>query len=282
MVDNIKTYFRLMKINAKMDFLWLVREPRYFLLYLVCETLAATAMATGIMLIAGQFADSLGASIYELLFMQGFALMVDGVFNLFFINNNIDRISRIIGRGQLDHFMIQPVPIITQLLTGGFAPASGSGVLVVGVIVTVISAVKLNLTFTVNVVIKIAVCLILSMILMVSIIYIVSTSAFYSPVASEEIADSVVDFMAIKAYPLNVFPKSIQMILATIMPVGLTAWYPSMYILNVTSEETIKFSAGMLPCVTAVFVMLAVITFRKGMIYYATNGSPRYSGFGHR
>lgn len=282
MVDNIKTYFRLMKINAKMDFLWLVREPRYFFLYLVCETLAATAMATGVMLIAGQFADSLGASSYELLFMQGFALMVDGVFNLFFINNNIGRISRVIGRGQLDHFMIQPVPIITQLLTGGFAPASGIGILIIGVIVTIISAVKLNLTFTVGVVARIVVCLTLSLILMVSIIYIVSTSAFYSPVASEEIADSVVDFLAIKAYPLNVFPKLIQIVLTTILPVGLTAWYPSMYILGVTSEETLRFSAGVLPCVTAVFVMIAVITFRKGMIYYATNGSPRYSSFGHR
>ena len=265
-----------------MDLLWMVREPRYFLLYFICESLAATAMSVGIMLVAGQFGDKLGVSIYDILFMQGYALLVDGVFHLLFVNNNVGRISRIVGRGQLDHYMIQPVPIITQLLTGGVAPASGGGIFIIGMLVTVYSRKRLELVTSVGIVAKIAICVLLSTILMVAIIYIVSTSAFYSPVASEEIADSVIDFMAIKAYPLSVFPLYVQTILSTILPVGLTAWYPSMYILNITSTETIPFTAGLFLVVTAVFVMIAVITFRKGMIYYATNGSPRYSGFGHR
>ena len=43
----------------------------------------------------------------EILFMMGFSTLVDGIYMMFFIGNNTAMISRIIGRGQLDHVMKQ-------------------------------------------------------------------------------------------------------------------------------------------------------------------------------
>src|SRR5687767_725539 len=48
-------------------------------------------------------------------------------------NSNVAFISRRIGRGQLDHILIQPQPLWMALLTEGFAPVTGAGMLVSGV-----------------------------------------------------------------------------------------------------------------------------------------------------
>ncbi len=54
------------------------------------------------------------------------------LFILFGAQNNI-HISRIIGRGQLEHLFIQPLPLKAQLLTCGSSPFTGSGNFVVGI-----------------------------------------------------------------------------------------------------------------------------------------------------
>ena len=63
-----------------------------------------------------------------MLFLLGYALLVRGVIDTFF-NYNVAFISRRIGRGQLDHMLVQPQPLWMALLTEGFAPFSGSGML---------------------------------------------------------------------------------------------------------------------------------------------------------
>ena len=66
-----------------------------------------------------------------ILFMLGYALLVRGLIDILFAYN-VGFISRRIGRGQLDHMLIQPQPIWMALLTEGFTPFSGSGMLLPG------------------------------------------------------------------------------------------------------------------------------------------------------
>jgi ABC-2 type transport system permease protein len=62
---------------------------------------------------------------------------------------NIMHISRRIGRGQLDHILIQPQPIWIALLTEGFVPFSGSWSFLTGVGVTfwALTQIELSITF---------------------------------------------------------------------------------------------------------------------------------------
>lgn len=282
MVDNIKTTLRLFKLYAKMDLLWFLREPSSFLIYIISDTISALATIGGIYLISQQFSSGTDISQEQILFMLGYSLMVDGFYWLFFRGNNMGEISRTIGRGQLDHCMIQPVPLPIQLLTNGFCPFSSSNVLLTGIILTVYAGYKLKLIISLKWILLLLTYIFFSMFIILSIVYIFSSNAFYSPVASEEVAGEVISFTSFKVYPLNGFKKTIQNILTSILPIGLTAWYPSILLLNISSEKIIKLSYGILPAVSSIFIFIAIILFRKGLNYYETNGSPRYSGFGHR
>lgn len=282
MAANIKTMFRLFKLYAKMDLLWFLREPSSFFIYIFAETVSALSAAAGVFLISSQFSEGAGISKNQILFMLGYGLLVDGVYWLFFQGNNIGEISRIIGRGQLDHCMIQPVPLPIQLLTNGFSPVSSNHILLTGIIVTIYAMDKLKLKISFLWLTVLIFYIFLSMFIVLSLVYIFSSNAFYSPVASEEVAGEVLSFTAIKVYPLNGFPKTMQSILTTILPIGLTAWYPSILLLNLSSEKKLTLSYGVLPAVASLFILLALVLFKKGLYYYETNSSPRYSGFGHR
>src|SRR5205814_6110009 len=89
--------------------------------------------------------DGIGAwSKPQVLFLLGYALLVRGIIGTLF-NYNLAFISRRIGRGQLDHLLIQPQPLWMALITEGFAPVSGTGMLLPAALLLAFASRDLNL-----------------------------------------------------------------------------------------------------------------------------------------
>lgn len=283
--QNVKTLFRLFGVYTKMDIMWFLRDTRYCLLQITADTISAAAAVSGVFLLSIQFGGIGGMNQNEILFMLSYATMVDGVFMLFFAGNNTGSISRIIGRGQLDHNVIQPVPLWIQLITGGFSPISGSSMMVCGIALSIYSIHRLQLSISAIWVAGYLFSVICSNVMIVSVTYIVSCLAFYAPAAAEEISEVARElFTTLKSYPLGGTPLLWQTLFCTILPVGLAAWFPSSILLSKMPNglfEGVKFPA-LTAAVAAILLITATLLFKKGMNYYAKNGSPRYSGFGHR
>lgn len=283
-IQNIKTLFRLFGVYAKMDLMWFLRDTRYCLLQVAADIVSAVTAVSGVFLLSVQFGGIGGLSRDEILFMLSYATMVDGVFMIFFAGSNTGSISRIIGRGQLDHAVIKPVPLWIQLLTDGFSPVSGNSMLVCGILLSVYSIRRLNLHVTALWTAGYLFSVVCSTVIILSAIYIISCLAFYAPAAAEEIAETAKDlFSSLKGYPLGGVPRLWQAVFCTALPVGLAAWFPSSVLL---SKAPGVFAGARFPALTAaaaaVLLLTASLLFKKGMNYYAKNGSPRYSGFGHR
>src|SRR2546430_2276195 len=117
---------RLWQLYAAMDLLYLARGTRVALVYYLSDVIIGVSAVTATFLLAERFDGIGGWTRPQVLFMLGYALLVRGVIDAFF-NYNVAFISRKIGRGQLDHLLIQPVPLWAALVTEGFAPLSGSG-----------------------------------------------------------------------------------------------------------------------------------------------------------
>lgn len=199
------------------------------------------------------------------------------MFALFFISNNAGQISRTIGRGQMDHKMIQPVPVWMQLAAEGFSPVSGNGVLLCGIGLIYYSASSSEINFSGIWIVILLINLAASCTIMICTIYILSCTAFYAPAAAEEIASVGIGmFESLKNYPLGGMNKSIQIFFCSLIPVGMIAWFPSRILLG--KFDIMIFMVG----TAAAFLILAILIFKKGMRYYAKYGSPRYSSFGHR
>ena len=321
-MDNFKTLFRLYRLYAKMDLLWFLRDTRYCLLQLFSDTVCACCTVAGVFLLSANFDGFGGMNQDEILFMMGFSILVDGLYMVFFIGNNAAMISRTIGRGQLDHVLIQPVPVWTELLAQGFSPLSGSSMLVWGFLLTIYAGRKLMITVTPLWLLLFFVYAVSSVLLIVSFMYLLSCAAFYAPAAAEEIAQVGKDlFTSLKMYPLGGIAPAARRIFLTVLPVGLASWFPARILLKVSAAAAgtgiaagtgaatgtgvaagtgvatgMGAAAGthvgslllpfgeilLLPAVTLLFLTITLIVFKKGMKYYAVYGSPRYSGFGHR
>ena len=122
--------------------------------------------------------------------------------------------------------------------------------------------------------------------LIISFMTLLSCAAFYAPAAAEEIAQVGKDlFTSLKTYPLGTMRHSVRRLFLTVLPVGLAAWFPSALLLKAGYGEfglPMLLQACYLPTAAFALSLLTIYVFKKGMKYYAVNGSPRYSGFGHR
>lgn len=285
MAVKIKVLFRLFVIYGRMDLLWFLRDTKYCLLQIVTDLICGAGAVAGVLLVSARFGGFGGMSEGEILFMSGYAVLVDGVYLLFFGGSNMGQISRVISRGQLDHNMIQPIPFWMQVVTEGFVPFSGSSMLLFGIGMTVYSVRSLWTYVSVGWWMALAGSVAASCCIIISVIYLVSCLAFYAPVAAEEIAGVSKDlFGSLKTYPLGGLPQLWQMVFTSFVPVGLAVWLPSRVLITMVSESGVG-SAGLwvrMIVVCGVLLLLTILVFKKGMGYYATYGSPRYTGFGHR
>lgn len=195
---------RLMAVYARMDLLWFLRDTRYCLLDIFSQTVSTLAAVSAVMLVSLRFGGIGGMTAGQVLFMMGYGTLAEGIVNLFFGGSNSGHISRIIGRGQLDHLLAVPAPIWVQLLTQGFIPVSGGNVFVCGIIMTAWSASRLHVAVTVPWLFLLALNLAASVAAIMSVVYIISCCAFFAPAAAEEISMPVHElFQTLKGYPLG-------------------------------------------------------------------------------
>ena len=284
MADRIdKITFRrvagLLAISAKMDLAWLLRDTKMALTTIAADLLANISTVSGVFLIAARFGGIGGMSVDEVLFMMAYSTLGTGIFMLFSSNNNI-HISRIIGRGQLEHLFIQPLPLGVQLTTSGFSPFTSGSNFITGVILTAIAVGRLNLRVTFTWAAALAAHLLTTLTIIVARSYLVSSAAFYAPVAAEEISHTAIDgTWFLSTFPLSGMPLYVQIPLLTALPEGLMAWFPALCLLG-------KPPLGLTAYYPMAFALListaAALTFRKGLRHYVQKGSNRYVPYGFR
>lgn len=273
-------FIRLYVLYAKMDLAWLLRDTKFCLMAICADFISNIAAVTGIFLLAWRFDGVGGMDKFEVLFMLGYVTVITGIYQTFFSSCNTGHISRRIGRGQLEHMLIQPLPIPVQLLTEGFIPVSGSSNIITGCAIISVALKNLGivpewwwvLSFIVNVVVTISI--------IISLTYMFSTAAFYAPAQAEEISTYVVDTTGnLSTYPLSGMSLAVQIPLITIFPAGLLGWFPSLALLGKPPLGLPVFY----PMIVAILLfILAAKLFKKGLNYYVKSGTNRYSAGGHR
>lgn len=281
---NIILLFRMFGIYGKLDLLWFLRDTKYCLLQMGADVISAVGAVSGAFLLSERLDGFGGMNRGGILFMLGYAICVDGVYLLLFGGSNTGVISRIIGRGQLDHNMIQPVPLWIQILTEGFAPFSGAGLLICGVSMVSYGVHTLNLEVSLVWMVLLVCLLLCSCSVIFSAVTLISITAFYAPAAAEEIGCVGKDlFDQLKSYPMGSLALLWQVVFTGLIPVGAAAWIPSLALTATGNAGSIDWTkAGFAAAVGAVLLLMMLLAFKKGMKYYAVNGSPRYSGFGRR
>src|SRR5919199_1062243 len=138
-VESLATLGRLLRlwrVHAYLDLLFVTRNARSLVIYYCSDAILGVAAVMATLLLAERF-DGIGPWRKEqVIFMLGYAMLVEALTGMLF-GQNIAYISRRIGRGQFDHTLVQPQPMWMMLASEGFMPFSGSGALVPAVAVLV-------------------------------------------------------------------------------------------------------------------------------------------------
>lgn len=279
MVVNLKRMLHLWGIYAKLDLLWFLRDTKYCLVCILNDVITSIAAVLGVFLLAERFGSIGGMSSRQILFMLGYASCVDGVMQMCF-SYNIAWISRIIGRGQLDHHLIQPVPLWMQFATTGFIPVSGHSTLLCGLGIVIYVVRSLELVLSPLWVLSFIFSIGCSVAIILSYTFALSCLAFYAPVAGEEIATTTNAFFSeLQTFPIGALSSGAKLFLCSAVPVGLTAWYPANRLLG---QTPLALPNGLLLGMTIALLLTATTLFKKGMRHYAKRGSIRYHDRGHR
>ncbi|MDL2215784.1 ABC transporter permease [Ruminococcaceae bacterium OttesenSCG-928-N02] len=275
----VQRFFELLGISAKLDLAWLLRDTKYALLAIASDIIVSLSMVSGVFLISVRFGGIGGMCTNEVLFMMAYSTMVSGLMNLFGCGNNI-HISRIIGRGQLEHFFVQPLPLSLQLLTCGFNPFTAGSNLLVGICLMALAVKRLGLTITPFWVFSLCAYLFVTFVIVVAWAYFVSSAAFYAPLAAEEISYTAIDEMwHLTTFPLSGMPSFIQIPLITVFPQGLMAWFPALCLLG---KPPLGLSAYYPMLFALLLAFTASIFFKRGLNHYVKRGSNRYVSHGFR
>ncbi|MDR3120378.1 MAG: ABC transporter permease [Clostridiales bacterium] len=278
---SLRRFLGLYALYARMDLDFLVRDARLSLMAIAADGLSNAASVSGVFLLSQRFGGIGGMSRWDVLFMLGYVTCVTGLYQLFFSGNNTGHISRRIGRGQVDHMLVQPLPLPVQLATEGFIPFTGCQNLLfgIGIIVWALRGAghSVGAAFAAGT----AGYLFVSLAIIIGLSYLFSSLAFKRQVAFEEIASTVVDDLTgmLSNYPLSAMPPPVQWTLITVVPAGLLGWFPACALLG---QAPLGLSALYPLAVAVVIWALAALAFKKGLKYYVKYGSNRYNAGGHR
>ncbi len=277
---RLRRVLRLYGLYARMDAAWLLRDTRNCILAVVSDLVSSVASISSVFLLSQRFAGVGALSSDEILLMLGYSTAVSGLFQLFFGGGNAGYISRRVGRGQLDHMLMQPLSLPMQLLTEGFLPVSGNSAFLSGAAVTAIAAVRLNIAASFGWIALLMGYLVCGVAIAIGYSFLAGSAAFYRPKAGEELSSvALAALFSLSIYPLGGLSGFARYALLTALPAGALAWLPTCVLLNKTGD-------GLLPLlpalVAAVLCGLAYIFFSKGLKHYAKTGSSRYRSMGHR
>lgn len=285
MADNkknstLRSLGRLWLLYGRMDLAWLMQDFASVVIVVLSETLQNLSSMAGVLLLAVRFGGVGGLSADEVLFMLGFYELASGVGWMLFGNYNVIHLSRRLGRGQLDHMLIQPRPLWMQLLTEGFMPFSGGFGAIIGAVLTGIAVHRLKLTLTPMWFLLFGYYLVIHIVLQLSQCALYGSAALWKPVACEEISSMILDINdQLGRFPLFGLPGWLSAALHTVLPIGLLAYLPALALLGQLNKPV----AITLPlCVACVFVTAAIIAFQKGLKHYEQYSCNRYKEMGFR
>jgi ABC-2 type transport system permease protein len=278
-VSNCRKLLRLWALYARMDLLWVLRDARTFMLYVIPETIMNVAAVTGMWLLAVRF-DGIGHwSRLQVLFLLGYGATAGGLLEVLF-GFNVAYISRKLGRGQLDHILIQPQPIWLALLTEGFVPFTGAALVLPGVSLLIWSIHALAIPATPVWLAVLLLDLLASMSVALAFQFLWGSLAFWAPRAAEEISSSTARLLLeLKPFPLDGLGAALTGGLLSALPVGFVAWYPCRALLGLSTQP---WAIWITPMAAFGFASLAGLIFSRGLMHYRTTGSQRYLPWGHR
>jgi ABC-2 type transport system permease protein len=232
------------------------------------SSMAATVLGFGFILVLFSKIPALHDwSFYEVLFLYGFSLIPLGFFNV--ISWNLYEFGDLyIVQGRFDRILLRPVDTLFQVLFEKFRLESLQEVLT-GIVVIVVCVRRLEISWHAADYFWFALMVACAAVIYTSVFLILTAVTFWFE-DRVGIVPPVFNMLTFARYPLPIYNYFIQFLLSWVIPFGFASFYPSTHFLR---REAFALYFHLVPLVAAVFLMLAIFVWNRGVRNYASTGS---------
>ncbi|GGH27817.1 ABC transporter permease [Paenibacillus segetis] len=173
--------------------------------------------------------DINGWHFWEVAFMYAMIFLTEGIGSLFF--EGTWRLGRLVNQGELDRYLLRPVPVILQVFCTGIG-VNGLGNLLIGGVIVWQSLAHGHLQWSLAKVGVIILLLITAIIIRVSINLAGNSAAFWVKNAGNAFPLMVHSLADLAKYPITLFNQGIRIFISTVLPYAFISFYPATYIFN--------------------------------------------------
>lgn len=258
-----KLYVKFLKQYIKS----LIEYKADFVLGLVGFLLVQSTGVIFLKLIFNTIPTISGWSFYEILFIYGFAQIPRGIDHVF-----TDYIwifsSQTILKGEFDRYLLRPLNPLFQIIAQRFQP-DGIGEIIVGVVLVVMSSVKLGINYSFGKILIFLFVIICATLIYTAIKLAVASIAFWVKFAQSYLF-MVYQLSSFAKYPVTIYPNAIKNILTYIIPFAFTGFYPGAYFLGKGNFQT---GVILTFVVSIVSIIVAYLIWLKGISVYESCGN---------
>jgi viologen exporter family transport system permease protein len=269
---------RLFGLGARMNAIRILRTREQAIVATLTDFIWHSGALLAPVLVAVRFGHIGPWPAVAVVFMLAYGAAVSSLMDA--LGDSPWRLSYYIGRGQLDHFLVQPQPLWRTLLTDGFTPFDFWPVLTMGIVLMAWSAGQLHVAASPAWLGLLALNLLASIVVQTAFLYAWGCIAFWAPRGAEAISSAASRLVGDLSFPLDPVPRALRVVLVTFVPSGLLSWLPARALLRVAGGGGLD--VWLTPVAAVVLGAIALTLFRLGLRRYRRTGSWRYVEHGHR
>lgn len=209
-----------------------------------------------------------GYSIYHIGLLFGLTNMAVGIDHLL-----TDRLWTVayfeVKLGKLDHMFLRPLPILFQVIASQIQ-LEALGELIIATAMIILCGSQVKMVGGVGAILLVILGIICAAVIISSFKILVASLAFKFK-RSGPLLQFIYNFSGFTKYPLNIYPKAIQVILTFIIPLGLCLFYPFENLF--TPVDNPGLIALAMIGFTAVFSSICIFVWTKFVKMYESTGT---------
>lgn len=266
-MDTIRLYLHSVRMLLKSH----LQYPSSFILQTVAQIIMEAGELMAVLLLISRFQSMKEWSGGNLLVFFG-VMSIAFYLTEFFGRGITGSFASLIRNGTLDAILLRPRGVITQVLCADLDPRR-IGCLAVGTVAMILGCRQSDVQWTVLKVIALLEAIGFGVLLILELFLIEAVFSIYSVKSLEMVNALTYGGRSACEYPMDVFPRPIQLIFSIIAPFSLTLHVPTAYILDKPLFSWPDWAAFVCPLAGACLFGIMRLIFGKALQHYRSTGS---------
>lgn len=231
---------------------------------------AALTQFTGFLflwVVFSRIPDIQGWGLWEVAFMYAAIYVSEGVGSLFF--EGTWRMLRLVNMGELDRYLVRPVPIVLQIFCTGIG-MNGLGNILIGGTIIFMSLSHMDIAWSLQTVAMAVLLFVSAMIIRVAINLAANCAAFWIRSSGNAFPIMIHNLGEFAKYPITIFSLGLQLVISVAVPFAFVSFFPAAVLLG---KEPWSWWGWLSPLVAVYFVALALLVLRIGLRRYESAGN---------